>query len=424
MKLIARYNQVYIPVIIVTLLISSVAYYFILHYALIYQLDKDLRIEQQEIIQHIRETGKLPEASNYKDQLVEFHPTGLTTFKDVFSTQKVYDNKEDEINFLRRIDFLVKQNGAHFIATVKKSEQETEDIVKLILSITLGVIVILLLILFIFNRFLLSNLWKPFYYTLEQLKQFNVFSKNTINRQKTRISEFKELDETVLAMEEKVMRDYETLKNFTENASHEIQTPLAIIKNKIELLLQFENLEEPQLRAIESLNEAASRLSRLNQSLLLLAKIENNQFQNTERINFSYVLDRYINDFEELASAKNIRIEKNIGQNIFINMNESLAGILITNLVLNAIKHNNENGQIKVELEKNRLKISNTGEEPQNGTSQLFERFEKGFAAKDSLGLGLSIVKSICTICNFGISYQYIQKMHVVDFFFTDSTRH
>jgi signal transduction histidine kinase len=415
MKLITKYNRVYIPVIIVTLLISSVAYYFILHYALIYQLDKDLRVEQQEIIQHIRETGKLPEASNYKDQLVEFHPTTITKFQDVFSNEKIYDKKEDETNFLRRIDFLVEQKGVHFIATVKKSERETEDIVQLILSITLSVIVVLLLILFIFNRFLLRNLWKPFYHTLRQVKHFNVLSKNTVNEPDTNITEFKELNETVFAMEEKVIRDYQTLKNFTENASHEIQTPLAIIKNKIELLLQSENLEEPQLRFIKSINDAATKLSRLNQSLLLLAKIENNQFENRQHINFSCLLNSYINDFEELAFARNIHIIKNICPEILVNINESLAEILITNLLLNAIKHNYKNGQIEIELQKRHLRISNTGEPPQNDTIHFFERFKKASASHDSLGLGLSIVKSICDTCNFSISYQYLNERHLIE---------
>src|SRR6185437_15266196 len=100
---------------------------------------------------------------------------------------------------------------------------------------------------------------------------------------------------------EKVSKDYESLKNFTENASHEIQTPLAIIKNKIELLLQSENLDKTQIHSIQILNEAASKLSRLNQSLLLLTKIENRQFESPEKVNFSKVLNQCIENFEELA---------------------------------------------------------------------------------------------------------------------------
>lgn len=414
MKLIAKYNRVTIPIIIAVLLISSVAYYFILHFVLIHQLDKDLRIEQQEIIQHVKETGSLPESSNYRDQKIDFHPTDTTYFKDKVSTENFYELKDREEHSLRRIDFLISAKGENYIATVKKSQQETEDIVQLILMLTFSVIVILLLILFVSNRFLLHKLWKPFNNTLNQLKQFNLSSKNKIVLQTTNVDEFKELNQTALIMTEKVSSDYEMLKSFTENASHEIQTPLAIIKNKIELLSQSETLSESDLTVIQSLNEAASRLSRLNQSLLLLSKIENRQFENIHRIDFSFILDSYINNFEELASTKNISIDKNIIENFFFEMNESLAEILISNLIINAIKHNGQNGRINISLTSKSLVVSNTGDEPKEETTKLFERFKKSSSSQDSLGLGLSIVKTICDTYHFTPDYTFRNGMHIL----------
>src|SRR6185312_12604635 len=278
MKLLAKYNRVNIPITIVTLLITGVGFYFIIHYVLVHQIDKDLRIEQQEIIHYIKEKKSLPEASNYKDQQIQFQLASTSSFNTKFSTQHRYNSKEDEVESFRQLQFLINVEGQNYIAIVKKSEQETEDIIQLILIITFSVIIFLLLILFIVNRFLLAKIWQPFNHILEQLKQFNLSSKNNINPQKTDIKEFAELNEAALLMCEKVSKDYESLKNFTENASHEIQTPLAIIKNKIELLLQSENLDKTQIHSIQILNDAASKLSRLNQSLLLLTKIENRQF--------------------------------------------------------------------------------------------------------------------------------------------------
>lgn len=414
MKLLAKYNRVNIPITIATLLLTSFVFYFIIHYVLIHQIDKDLRIEQQEIIHYIKEKGVLPEFSNYKDQQVEFQPSKNTFFKSGFSTEFEYNQKEDETESYRKLEFLVTANGNNYIAKVKKSQQETEDIVQLILKIILSVIIFLLLVLFIVNRFLLTKLWKPFNHTLEQLKQFNLSSKNKMILQKTGINEFEELNKTVLSMTEKVSKDYELLKDFTENASHEIQTPLAIIRNKIELLSQSENLDESQVNAIQSLNDAASRLSKLNQSLLLLAKIENRQFENTEKINLSFVLNQCIENFEELASIKNIIIEKNIGRDIFIEINDSLAEILISNIILNAIKHNYQNGNIKVNLSENILTVSNTGPMPQENTSVLFERFKKNSSSGDSIGLGLAIVKTICETYGFHVSYIYEDGIHLV----------
>ena len=414
MKLIAKYHRVNIPITIGVLLISSVAYYFILHHVLLRQVDKDLRIEQQEIIHYIKTNGSLPETSNYKDQQIEFQPTNLTDFKKKFSTQSVYNKKEDEEEPYRRIDFLVTQNGINYIATVKKSEQETEDIVQLILIITFLVIAILLLVLFITNRFLLGKLWKPFHDTLSQLKQFNLSSKNGITFESTNIDEFIELNNTAASLTRKVKNDYDSLKSFTENASHEIQTPLAIIKNKIELLSQSEHLEESQVKIMQSLNEAASRVSRLNQSLLLLAKIENRQFEDKEKINLSAVLEKCIENFQEPAELKNIMIEKNIVKNISVQMNDSLADILLSNIILNSIKHNFPGGMIRIDLNESALVVSNSGDEPKLKPTELLERFKKESTSPESLGLGLSIVKTICDSYGFCVSYNFNEGRHIM----------
>lgn len=419
MKLLARYNRVNIPITIIILLISSIAYYFIIHFVLINQLDKDLRIEQQEIIHSIHEKGALPESSDYKDQQINFRQTQEEKFRTHFSTEEVYNKKEDETESFRRIEFLVRVNGFTYIAEVKKSQQETEDIVQLILIITLSVIVVLLLILFVSNRVLLGKLWKPFYNTLGQLKQFEISSKNNLNLHQTGIDEFKELNETAMFMTNKVSNDYKSLKSFTENASHEIQTPLAIIKNKMELLSQSESLDEMQINLIQGINDAASRLSRLNQSLLLLAKIENRQFENSESINLSFILYSYIENFKELASIKNISIVKNIADGILIEMNESLAEILVSNIIINAIKHNFGDGNIKIELEGNTLSVINTGTAPKIDTSELFERFKKDSSSDESIGLGLSIVRTICDIYGFDVSYHYTEGLHVVKISFS-----
>ncbi len=414
MRLLAKYNRVNIPITIATLLITGIGFYFIIRYVLLHQIDKDLRIEQQEIIHYINEKKSLPEASNYKDQQIQFQQANSSLFKTKFSTEDVFNSKENEVESFRKLQFLIQVNGHQYIAIVKKSQQETEDIIQLILIITFSVIIFLLLILFIANRFLLAKIWKPFNHILDQLKQFNLSSKNKIVIQKTDIKEFRELNEAAVLMSGKVSKDYESLKNFTENASHEIQTPLAIIKNKIELLLQSETLDKAAIQSIQILNDAASKLSRLNQSLLLLAKIENRQFESTEKVNFSKIINQCIENFEELASIKNISIQKNLAEGIFIKINESLAEILASNIILNSIRHNVQNGNIKISLNEKSMQVSNTGNEPNENTSDFFERFKKSSSSGDSLGLGLAIVKSICDTYGFAVSYSYKDGIHFV----------
>ena len=414
MKLLAKYNRVNIPITIAILLFSSVAYYFILHYVLVYQIDKDLEIEKQEILHYIKEKGILPETSDYKDQQIIFTPSNEVNLKTKFKTEDLYDKIEKEKESYRRLDFPLTIKGISYVATVRKSQQETEDILQLILLITFCVITFLLVILFIANRFLLGKLWKPFNNTLEQLKEFNLSGKNKIQLQSTDIDEFTALNKTVLLMTEKVSNDFELLKNFTENASHEIQTPLAIIQTKIELLAQSENLDEGQMNILQSLNEATTRLSKLNQSLLLLTKIENAQFVNTEQVNMSLLVLRYVENFEELAESKNIITTIKVDSDQYVEINETLAETLISNLIINAIKHNQINGSIGIILDGKLLTISNSGPIPKRGTIEFFERFKKDAESGDSLGLGLSIVKKICESYGFPISYNYTADRHVV----------
>ncbi|MDQ6903280.1 MAG: HAMP domain-containing histidine kinase, partial [Bacteroidota bacterium] len=158
-----------------------------------------------------------------------------------------------------------------------------------------------------------------------------------------------------------------------------------------------------------------NRLSRLNQSLILLAKIDNLQFKETEQVDISFIIEHFINNYEELVLAKEITLTKNIKPHVILTMNETLAEILIINLFTNAIKHNNRDGKINIELAEKSLLVSNTGSAPKADPSIYFERFKKDSDSGDSLGLGLSIVLKICETYKFDISYQYEEKLHKME---------
>ncbi|HEX7457951.1 MAG TPA: HAMP domain-containing sensor histidine kinase, partial [Ginsengibacter sp.] len=327
---------------------------------------------------------------------------------------ELYNKEHDKNIYYRQLEFPVMVNGKMYKADVRKSQEETEDLVQLILKITLAIVLLLLATLFIINRFVLSKLWKPFNSTLQQIKQFNVSGKNDVSLEPTNINEFTELNAAVNSMTQKAIRDYNEIKSFTENASHEIQTPLAIIRSKLELLSQGESLKEEQMNAIQSISETTNRLSKLNQSLILLTKIDNRQFRETEEVNMSLLLLQHLNNYEELFHAKDISITKNINEGVLITMNETLAEILIVNLLVNAIKHNIEKGSIAIELNKNHLSIANTGKILNVNPAIYFERFKKESASNDSMGLGLSIVKKICETYGFNIHYTYEKMLHIL----------
>lgn len=415
MKLLSKYNRVNIIVTIIVLLLSAIIYYYFIQAALIHQLDKSLVVEETEINDYVAENKQLPEPSDSKDEQEIYTLTNDTIARTLSSVELHNRNHHHhESTYFRQLEFPVIVNGQTYKADVRKSQEETEDLVKLILTITLIIVIILLLTLFLINRFVLNKLWKPFNNTLEQIKQFNVSGKDEVHLEKTNINEFIELNTAFSLMTKKAKYDYNEIKNFTENASHEIQTPLAIIKSKLELLSQSESLKEEQMNTIQTISETTNRLSKLNQSLILLTKIDNRQFKETEEINISQLLLNHLNNYEELLHAKNIELVKNIEPDVQLTMNETLADILITNLLINAIKHNTESGFIKVDLDKKHLSVSNTGMALSGDPVMFFERFKKESTSNDSLGLGLSIVKKISDTYNFTTAYNYMEKVHTV----------
>ncbi len=413
MKLFTKYNRINIAATIIVLMIGGLFYYFILHFILIKQLDKDLKVEEQEIMDYIKENNSLPEATNNKDQKITFQPTD-SAVKRNFRSVDFLNVKENEIEATRQLIFPINIAAKNYRANVSKSQQETEDLVKLIVLLTLAIVVLLLMVLFIINRFVLNKLWLPFNTTLAELKKFNLSNKTAVNLENTTINEFKELNYAVAEMSNSVLKDYEGLKSFTENASHEIQTPLAVIHSKLELLMQSENFTEQQMQYIQHIQGETSRLSKLNQSLLLLTKIDNHQFKHTEEVELAKIISKQLDNFEELIAAKEISLTKNIATGNIVLMNETMAEVMVANLITNAIKHNIKNGAIAINLDKNQLKVSNTGPVLQSDPAELFERFKKDSVAAESLGLGLSIVKKITEQYGFTVLYNYADKRHTV----------
>ena len=412
MKLFTKYNRINIGATILVLLVGGCCYYFILRSVLIHQLDKDLKIEEQEIKDYVQLNKTLPDAADYKGQKILFELSPAVQRK--IESIDIYDSTEDETVPGRQLTFSINSEGKDYKVSIIKSRQETEDLVQLIVMLTLAIVVLLLLLLFIINRFVLNKLWLPFNNTLTELKQFNLSNKKALQLKASNISEFKELNSAVTEMSNSVLKDYEALKSFTENASHEIQTPLAVINSKLELLMQSENFTEQQVQYIQQIQGETSRLSKLNQSLLLLTKIDNQQFKHSEEVDIGKIINKQLNNYEELIAAKGITLTKHIETGSIVLMNETMAEVLLVNLIANAIKHNMNNGTIDIKLNKDQLIVSNTGPALHSEPTEMFERFKKDKVNSDSLGLGLSIVQKITEQYGFTVRYDYTDTMHTV----------
>jgi signal transduction histidine kinase len=193
---------------------------------------------------------------------------------------------------------------------------------------------------------------------------------------------------------------------------------LAIIKAKLDTLMQSEKLGREEMEQLQGVENAVNRLSSLNKSLILLARIENSQFENSEEIKVSDIAERSLENFSEMLEARNLSLEKNMTISPIIKMNASLCEILINNLLQNAVRHNVNGGKIVIETGDKFLRIGNTGGALSISEQEMFERFRKNDASKESLGLGLAIVKSICEKYGFNISYQFKENLHIFNIVF------
>ena len=209
-------------------------------------------------------------------------------------------------------------------------------------------------------------------------------------------------------------KDFDHLKEFTENASHEIQTPMAIIQSKLDVLLQSSDLTEEHVRHIADVSNASQRLSTLNRSLLLISKIENNQFSEIREVNFSALLEKQIAGLTEIYEYKNIEVTKSIAPETKILGNQYLCDVVISNLLKNSIAHNIPNGKVIIELTRDEFKVENTGKALSVEPEKLFVRFKKESTGPDSTGLGLSIVKKACDFSSWSIDYTCIKQVHTV----------
>jgi signal transduction histidine kinase len=410
MKLFTRYFRINLLATLVIFLLASIAYYFLLWYVMIYQVDEDLKIEQREIENYVSRYNRAPEAVSVKDQRISNEPTAIKERTHFFQTIHSPDAHEKED--FRQISFTLPVGSRWMLFKVSKSLEGMQHMNRSIIGISLVTIILILLVSLLINRWLIRRLWKPFYNTLSGVKKYRLGEKKNVQFEPSRTDEFQLLNSTIDQFIRGAEKEFTMLKEFTENASHELQTPLAIVRSKLDVLIQDENLSETQGRAAETAYAAIQKMTRLNQSLLLLSKIENRQFDETTQIDIKDLVEEKLRDYQEIWENKHIHVHAHL-ESTSVVMNMQLADILLNNLFSNAIRHSIEGQQIEVRLQNRQFDLSNTASNGALDQEKLFKRFSKGGQSTDQHGLGLSIVEQICTVSGLKNSYEYSNGKHI-----------
>lgn len=315
------------------------------------------------------------------------------------------------------IDYRIYYNkinieGEPYVFMSRIAMIETKDLLR-----TLGIqyllfFVIIIIGLLTLQRILSRRLWKPFYNSLNEIENFKLEKGKVPDFEQTTTTEFVRLNNNLRKFMQDNITSYNQQKEFTENASHELQTPLAVFQSQLDLLLQDSSLNESQMNVIESLYDVSSRLTRLNKNLLLLSRIDNSQFKETITIDFSQLLEHQLTYFKELASNNRITLAVDIQNPLIITANKVLLESLINNLISNAIRHNYGGGLINIEVKDNTFQISNSGGKSSLNKDKVFRRFSRTSEERKGNGLGLSIVNQICKLHGWEVGYNYTDELH------------
>ena len=415
MKLITLYNRVNIITTIVVMLITGIIYYQAISWILIDQADKSLKVEEDEVFDYVKLNKQLPQVFDSKDQQISFTQAAPNSVKREF-IDTLYKKDKDEFEAGRGLISSITVDSKYYKILIVESKVETEDLIRIIFIITFGLILFLLLVLLVANRLILNRLWQPFHAILNQMKLFNITDNKEITQTTTRIDEFADLNQAATAMTMQARHDYKELKTFTENASHELLTPIAVINSKLDTLIQSENFNDRQSKLLGDLYSAVARLSRLNQSLLLLVKIENRLLTDHQNINLKQLIDEVLLQLEDIFADKQITITADL-EDKEISGSRYLVEILVNNLVINAVRHNHPGGQILIGLTQAALTIKNTGANKPLDDDKIFTRFHKS-STSDGSGLGLTISKQICDNFGFQLDYQYANPYHIFNIVF------
>ena len=378
-------------------------------------IDDGLKNQKINIIRESYMDSTLFEINEFGVNQFRILPTENVDFQNNFSKAKIFMEYDDDLEPYRILKTgFYAPNGKPYSLEIRTSTIEEDDFLGNLLLALMGLYVMIILTIYVVNNMVLKKALKPFKKILEGLQSYQFGEKNTMPDLEIQVEEFDILNNKIKEMITRNEAVYTQQKNFIENAAHELQTPIAIAQNQLELILDDEKLNESQIQKLSETKGVLHRMSTLNKSLLTLSRIENRQFESNTELSVNEIVKGTIDKYNDLLDFKNIITNIIENGKFSVRANPDLMNILLSNLVGNAIKYNLKNGDILIKIDTNEFSISNPSLLPPQNADQIFERFYKNTGDSGSTGLGLSIVKSILNnYPNLKIKYSYKDSRHI-----------
>ena len=400
MKLLTKTSLNFISASVIFFLVGSVAVYFSVRNIIAEDLQNRLFQQQKEFFFNA-DQNKL---SDLTSKLVFIQKTDKEIDYSFSDTVLIIN---DSYILFRKLNFSYLLDKQYYNVSILNNQSQSDTLIKKIVIMNIGFAMLLFLIMFFVNRHSIKSALSVFYSTIRKLEDFELSKLQTLSLETAEVREIKKLNEVFEKMATQIYNDFEAQKEYTENVSHELQTPLAIISSKVDELMQSDNLSKEQMEQLALLLETTNRLSKINQALIFLTKIDNRFYTQEATFSLNDLIKEQLQIFEVSIQEKYLKLELNLLDITHIYMNPYLAETLVINLIKNAIIHNTSGGVLSIHLINNTLMISNSGSPLSFSEKDIFKRFVRSENSKKNLGIGLSIVQRICELYTFKIAYTY-----------------
>lgn len=380
-------------------------------------IDRDVEIQFKKLKHktnwYLRNRDGVPDRMRH---VIHVQPItgGIDTsaYPQYIDTVMVNPYSDDQERY-RRKTTIIRTDSLVYKATFTESIEDYLRLKDDIYGSLIPAFILLAIAIVVFNLLLSGILFRPFNAILETMRTYKVGQSPAPDMVETNTKEFNRMQELFHQMLMRIEDDYQNLKEYTENMSHEIQTPLAVLRNKTENLIDDESVMDQHGDDIKILWDEANHLSKLGNTLNLITKIENREFEDFQTIQTKPVLLSHIRKIEEFSTLKTLEFERDLSDDHYVEIDPYLLDILLKNLLWNAVRYATDDGPIRVCTAADTLTISNYGPPLNFPEEKLFERFYQPKTDSNSLGLGLAIVQKICDINNLEIEYEYAEGQHI-----------
>lgn len=416
-KLLNKTLRAYTLFSVIVLIVSAPLFYFLADKLFIDDADEALLLKKKEFLTYNLWNLKIAEVPIWNKFNRDVWIENTKVVSDSLFYKFYLDTlaNENEPYRVLRCPILIEDQPYTLLSRINLVE--SEDMILSIAMLFCIILSVLLIGLYFITRRLSSKLWKPFYSTLEQVEQFELDKSTNPNFPQTDTEEFTRLNQSLGRLLERNVLIYKNQKEFIENAAHELNTPLAFFQAELDALVQELSFTKEIGNRLTNLNDSAARLNRINKNLLLLSKIENNQYAAMGQVHAGDIIRKQSEFLSEQAEPREVSVHVKQMEPLAVKANATLLEIAVGNLFLNALRHNRQGGQIFVNFYQNMLTISNTSEQPELNKEKIFQRFSNP-GQNGGSGLGLAIVKKISDIHDWTLNYSYQEQMHVFQIVF------